>query len=97
MEHLKLSRAQKFQEKYISPYEMLATPTNTVYLHLLTQVHIHNIVNIEQVKPYCGPVKGKEVHCPGPIKVTEEGSKEWKAESILDSQFQDSKLQYLAH
>lgn len=90
--HLKLSRAWKFKKKFISLYEVLDTPPNIVCLQLSAHICIHNIVIVEWVKPYYGSVPWQEIHQPWPIKITEEGFKEWEAESIINFWLHDGKL-----
>lgn len=75
-EHLNVSEAQKFKEKFIGSYMVLDTPPNVVRLHLSSQIQIHPTVNIEQVKPYHEPVPRQCVHPPGLQIVTDEGQEE---------------------
>ena len=71
--------------------------TNTVELCLPHSMHIHPVVNISCVKPYCDCLLGQPVSAPGPSLVTEDREEEYEVDYIVDSQYKGRHLEYLIH
>ena len=76
--------AWKFREKYIGPYMILDTPLNVVCLYLPSQIQIHLIVNIEQVRPYHEPIPGQCIYHLELVIISNEGQEEWEAKQIVN-------------
>ena len=60
-------------------------------------MHIHPVVNISRVKPYCNCLPGQPVSAPGPSIVMEDHEEEYKVDYIMDSQYKGKHLEYLVH
>ena len=93
MENLQLIRTScKLTERWLGPYTIidLAGP-NAVKLKLLRSLQIHPVVNISQIKPYLGPMKGQTPYWPGPVHMTEDRDNEWEVDYIVDSHLKNKK------
>ena len=90
--------SQKLTERWLGPYTIigLAGP-NAIKLKLLRSLQIHPVVNISQVKPYVGPMKGQTPYQPRPVHVTEDRDNKWEVDHIMDSHLKNKKLEYLIH
>ena len=97
--NLRLPRAsRKLSERWLGPYSIMKlVRTNAVKLRLPRSMHIHLVVNISHVKPYCEQLPGQPVSAPGPSNVTEDRDEEYKVEFIVDSRYKGKRLEYLVH
>ena len=71
--------------------------TNAIELRLPCSMHIHPVVNISHVKPYCECLLGQPVSSPGPSNITEDRDEEYKVDYVVDSQYRGKHLEYLIH
>ena len=60
-------------------------------------MHIHPVVNIFRIKPYCEHLPGQPVSAPGPSNVTEDCEEEYKVDYVVDSWYKGKRLEYLMH
>ena len=96
-DNLCLPRAsRKLSECWLGPYAITKlVGTNAVELRLPRSMHIHPIVNVSCVKPYCERLPGQPVTAPGPSNVTEDREEEYEVKSIIDSRYKGKRLEYL--
>ena len=71
--------------------------TNAVELRLPCSMHIHPVVNISRVKPYCDCLPGQPVSAPSPSIIMEDREEEYEVEYVVDSQYKGKRLEYLIH
>ena len=90
--------SQKLSEQWLGPYSIMKlVGSNAVTLHLPHSMHIHPVVNISHVKPYCEQLLGQPVTTPEPSNVMEDHEEEYKVEFIVDLHYKGKHLEYLVH
>ena len=60
-------------------------------------MHIHPVINISHIKPYCDHLPGQPVSAPGPSSVTEDHEEEYEVDFVVDSRYKGKHLEYLIH
>ena len=89
--------SKKLTEKWIGPYEVTRVTLNAVELKLPKTLQIHPVVNVSHVKPYLGPLPGRPISRPGPVRVSEECNEKYEVDYIVASCIYRCQLQYLVH
>ena len=98
-DNLHLPRAsRKLLERWLGPYSITKlVGSNAVELRLPHSMHIHPVINISCVKPYCDCLPGQPVTAPGPSFVSEDCEEEYEVEYVVDSRYKGTRLEYLVH
>ena len=90
--------SRKLSERWLGPYSVMTlVGTNTVELHLPRSMHIHPVVNISHIKPYCDRLPGQPVSAPGPSNITEDRDEEYEMDYVVDLWYKGKRLEYLVH
>jgi hypothetical protein len=86
-------RQDKLHAPFVGPFKVLARPAAaTAKLELPSTWRIHDVINIDQLKPYHEPTPAAEP--PGPVGTTKKGELLWRVEEVVGERKRQGRTQF---